>query len=410
MTNSSGNGTTHDDFVTLFIQATQNYESPTSFWRWSAYATIAAVLRNNCWHNWGSSNKIYANIYVILLADSAKFRKDAGLKLAGDLLNEVAHTKVISGRASWQGILDELSMDIGNKKTGIPLKGGSCIILAPELSAFFVADPQLIPMITDGYDFKEEMQYTLRGGKTLIKNRCITMLAASNETLLKEVYDVRALYGGLLRRTFLIKPDEVRGANALMDENIQVNETHRKGLIQALNKIKTLNGEITKENAAKDLYKKWYNDLYNKYDEQDRTGFLHGMHALVFKLAIIIAASNYSLHITEPIMAEAILQVTALKDNYREYSMSSGKNPHANMSALILTQMWAANGSALKRREILIKYWNEISSEDLDKIMLTLEGANLIKGTAVNNEPAYELTQRAKDEFLANAKTNQKVN
>ena len=389
----------HADFVSLFLELTKQYESPTSFWRWSCYAGIAALLRNNIFHPWGTT-KLYPNIYVLLLADSAKFRKDAGPSLIEELLREISHTKVISGRASWQGILDELSQDIGNKKTGVPLKGGSAIIIAPELSAFFVSDTQLIPMITDGYAFAAEFPYTLRGGKVVVKNRCITLLAASNETLLREVYDMRANEGGLLRRTYLIKPDEMRLPNALMETTDSMSDADKKVLLLELNRIKILAGEVTKTKEAKDLYVNWYKELYKKYsDHDDRTGFYYGIHALVFKLAIIIAASYYSLCITEAMMEEAIKQVIALKNNYNAYAMGTGRNPQANMTAIILLAMWQSNGTKWKRRDLLLKYWNEISSEDLDKLIATIEQAGLIRMIPIGSEPAYELTDVAREAF-----------
>src|SRR6267143_2042527 len=182
------------DFVSIFIDLTNKFESPTSFWKWSAYAAIAATLRFNCYLNWGTT-KLYPNLYVLLLADSAAYRKDAGPELVEELLKELSHTKVITGRASWQGIVDELSQDTGNKKTGIPIKHGAGIIIALELTAMFVEDSSLIKMMTEAYAFVPEYDYILRGGKTKIKNRCITLLGGSNETLLRSFYTAEASYG-----------------------------------------------------------------------------------------------------------------------------------------------------------------------------------------------------------------------
>jgi len=58
------------NFINDFITLTSEYESPTSFWRWSAYAVVAATLRNNV-HIQAGLRRIYPNIYVVLLADSA---------------------------------------------------------------------------------------------------------------------------------------------------------------------------------------------------------------------------------------------------------------------------------------------------------------------------------------------------
>lgn len=393
------------DYVSLFVELTKDFESPTSFWKWSAYATIAATLRFNCCLPWGTS-KLYPNIYVLLLADSAVSRKDAGPDLSADLLKECGYTKVIQGRASWQGIVDELSQDIGNKKTGIPIKGGAGIIVAAEFSAAFVEDPQLIKMMTEGYAYLEEYDYTLRGGKVKVKKRCISMLGGSNETLLRDVFTIQATYGGLLRRTCLIKPDSRRVPNSLVDDDKKNELTvdERKQLVTILKSLETLKGNFTVTPEGKKAYNDWYKQLYNTYDKfNDKTGFTAGVHTLVMKLAMILAASHGTLEISEEIITRAIKEILDLKDNYTAYAMGNGKNPHANMGATILLTLWdQGNGKTIKRREILLRHWNEIGSEDLDKLLVTLEGAGLVRMTAVGHEPAYELTQLARDAFLKN--------
>lgn len=399
------------DFVESFCDITKNFESPLSFWKWSSYGAVAATLRYNCNLKWGTSN-LYPNLYILLLADSAAYRKDAGPELVGELLKECAHTKVIMGRASWQGILDELSQDIGNKKTGVPIRNGAGTIIAMEFTAAFVEDPNLIKMMTEGYSYVEEFEYTLRGGKTKIKHRCINMLGGSNETLLRDLYNIQASYGGLLRRTCLIKPDKRRPPNALMDSKDHMSIGDKKLLVDQLKVIQNLKGEFNITPDAKVAYKDWYVDLYNSYDKlDDRSGFIQGVHSLIMKLAMIIAASQNILIIDEKIINRAIKEILALKENYVTFMMGSGRNPQANMGATILATLWqyhnSSNGviKSLKRRDILLKHWNEISSEDLDKLLTTLEGAGLIQMIPHGNEPSYQLTNTAKDAFLKNVQS-----
>jgi hypothetical protein len=405
-----------DNFVSLFCEYTEHFESPSSFWRWSAYGAVAASLRFNCYIKWGTS-KLYPNLYILLLADSAAYRKDAGPELVEDLLRDNGHTKVISGRASWQGIVDELSQDKPIKKGGMPVRGGGGIIIATEFTAAFVEDPSLIKMMTESYGYKEEFEYILRSGTVKIKNRCLSLLGGSNETLLRDLYGTQATYGGLLRRTCLIKPDKKRPPNALTEDDDQLSPAKRIVLLDKLKIIQNLKGEFTYTDEAKSYYKSWYNDLYNSYDDLgDRTGFIQGLHTLTIKLAMTLSATEGTLKIDLDRLKLAIKEIESLKENYTSYTMSSGKNPQANMGATILSDLWlrGSNGQPpknLKRRDILLKYWNEISGEDLDKLLLTLEQAGLIAMIPQGQEPSYALTQIAKDAFLKNQKTiSQKAN
>jgi hypothetical protein len=385
------------DFAAQLIEFTKEYESPTAFWKWSAYATIAAVLRNNVYFKYGLG-EIYPNIYAVLLADSAEYRKDAGLKLASELLRELSNTKIIEGRASFQAIIDDLAHDKGNKK-GFTPRGGACIIIAPELAAFFVADPQLIQNLTNWYEFRDEHQEKLRGtGTVTIKNRCINLLAASNETFLRDVYDTRAMYGGLLRRTFLIRPDETRNYNSLVYEDLDLYD--KTPLVKKLAEIANLKGRVAFTTDAARVYDDWYGELYKSYKTHpDRTGVLQSMHTSVLKLAIIIAASYISLEISEEIIKRAILEVTALRGNYEAYAMTVGKSDLAKVGTTILNYLWQAKDNKLSREDILIKVWTDIDAENLDKLIDTLVQAGLLNVVQIGRGVGYAMTEKCKDKF-----------
>jgi len=316
------------------------------------------------------------------------------------------------GRASWQGITDELATDAGNKRTGVPIKDGAAIIIALELTSSFVEDPSLIKMMTEGYAFMAEYEYILRKGKTKVTNRCINLLGGSNETLLRDMYNTQASYGGLLRRTCLIKPDGRRPPNSLDDPTSLMPIAHKQILLDQLDIIKNLKGEFIRTIDARRIWKDFYIKLYNSYEYvKDKSGFVEGAHTLISKLAMLIAASQNTLVITEAIIYKAIDEILSLKENYTSFMLGAGKNPHANLGAIILSTLWnyyqSSNGvvKSLQRREILLKHWNEISSEDLDKLLLTLEGAALIKMVPSGNGPGYILTDEAKNIFIKDPKT-----
>lgn len=392
------------NFISDFISFTAEYESPTNFWRWSAYAAVAAILRDSVYIEHGL-RKTFPNIFVVLLADSAEYRKSGPFQPITDLLesSEVSNTKVIQGRASVQAIIEEMSQDIGNKRTGKTIKGGSCLLLAEELASFFVSDPQLVPMITDMYDYKAMWEYSLKGaGKTVIKGRCVTFLAASNETFLREVYDARAVFGGLLGRTFMVKPDERRKANALL--RVELGHYDKKDLIKQLSEIKNLKGAVTITEEAIQLYEEWYVKLYDSYSTMpDRAGITQRIHAGALKIALILAASECKLEVNADHMSEAILRVTGLRGNYEIFAMKSGKSDQAEIGTIFLTALWREykenKNAAMSRRKLLLQHWMDFGSEELDKLVITLEQAGLIRSVHSANEICYQMTPKCLEIF-----------
>lgn len=389
-------------FVDLFIEHFMEYESPLSFWKWAAYGTIGSVLRTNVWFQHGNF-KIFPNTYIVFLAESAQYRKGQPIEVSRRLLHMLKHTKVFSGTASIQAILDLLAQDIANKSSGTPIKGGAALITADELASFFISDPRLIPLLTDIWSPRvgdDVYEYHLRSQNSIIiKNLCVSMLAASNETFLRDVYDSRAVYGGLLGRTFMIKPDETRKANSLMNapETAKFDEVH---LVNSLKQIRNLNGRVTIEKDAGEAYTAWYNDLYDKYKTHpDKTGVIQRMHTNVIKIAIIMAAAEYSLTVTRAIFERAILEVTSLRQNYELYVMSAGKSNMADIGAKLLAAMLEKTPvHRITRTEFLMKNWGDVQAEDLDKLIVTLEQGGMIMQKAVieGNVPlvAYEMTPK----------------
>jgi hypothetical protein len=354
------------------------------------------LLRNNLFYKHGTG-EVYPNIYVILLADSGG-RKDPPLKLANKLLDLIIHTKVISGSASKEAILDYLSQDIAVRKSGITVRGGQGIVIAPELAGFFLDDPKLIEYLTDWWDYKENYERSLRSGRYQVPNLCFSLLGGSNEELLQTIYTRRATYGGLLRRTLMVKPDEQRPPNSLM--YMDLTKYQIDTLLSPLKDIKQLKGPVTRTDGAARVYDSWYKDIYKLYRlHGDRSGVLQGMHTNVLKLAIIIAANRLSMEIDENDFNQAIEEVTKLKPNYSVYSMVTGMSDEAKIGGLILKAIYEHRPIPMKRTELINKYWNEMSTKQLDEILDRLQQADMIMFEPVDSSVAYKLTKNAMETF-----------
>jgi hypothetical protein len=383
------------------MEHTQAYESPKSFWKWAAYAAIASVLRDSCFRKQGDV-VTYPNIYVLLLADSAVHRKGNPVKLCEKLVAAVHNTKVISGRASIQAILDELARGETNPKTGKVLAGGSALFSASELSAGIVNDPEAIKILTDIYDYKDEYTSRLRGTGTFrIKNICFSMLAASNEDLLVDIYDTKAIFGGLLGRTFLVKPNEFRGANSLFDFPDTTESFNR--LLEMLQKIGTLQGEFEFTPAARAEYETWYIPFRESYkDKADKSGVAGRLHIGVLKLAMIFAVNyNLNLQIDRHHIEEAILECMGLIPNYSSFIMSSGKSPDSACGSIVLQMIYAAPNHRAARKEILFKHLNQFTLEQFDQVIEKLRQAGMITEDMVGEGIAYRLTQKCIDTLFS---------
>lgn len=382
-------------FVSKFLEHTKTYESPGSFWQWSAYTTISAALRDNVWRDLRDI-KVYPNIYVLLLAPSGIYRKGLPVDMCKQLLTAISNTKIIAGRSSIQAILDDIGHTETDNKGKIKPKGAA-IFIAPELTAGLVSDQAAIGILTDIYDLKTDYTSHLKGtGKKKIDKVVFSMLAASNETLLREVYDVRAMQGGLLARTFLVTPNEFRPGNTLFDKSD--NKESFKNLVTLLEEISVLRGEFQFSTDAIKEYEKWYHSFRESYkNKTDKAGVTGRIHMSIFKLSMILSANDLNMEIQQKHMEEAINLGIGLIPNYNHLVVGSGKSDISEAGALFLQEISKADGEVMSRKDFLRKHWSSCDSETLDRVTTTLESAGLIQQVVTGTTMQFALTDKCKE-------------
>ena len=385
-------------FLDLFLKHTQTYESPSSFWRWSAYSTLAAILRDSCYRRLGQF-KLYPNIYVLLLAPSAQDRKGFPIVLCEKLVKAINNTKLISGRSSIQGVLDELALGETDKMTGKLIQGGSAICASQELSAAIVNDPEAIKILTDIYDWKDEYKSILRSGRFQIKNICFTMLSASNEELLKDFYTTAALYGGLLGRTFLVKPDEFRPSNSLWD--LRDGAESYMEMVDELRKISNLHGEFEIHPEAQKIYNDWYVPFREEsHGKSDKSGILGRIHTSIIKLAMLICVNDtLSLEIQKEHIESAITQCLELIPNYQSLIMNQGKASDADMISQLIESIWKSKTKSTTKQDFLSKFFHVYDLETIDRGVQKCREANLINESLNGSQIVWTLTDKCVNIF-----------
>jgi len=136
-------------FIEEFLETYSDAESPTSFFYWSALASISAVVRKNVYIN-KRIYKLYPNLYIMFVAKSG-LRKGYPIKQAQKIVEATEVVKVISGRNSIQSIIQELSRQ-WTLETGKVQKDAQALIVNDELDALLIGDPAAQTILTTLYD------------------------------------------------------------------------------------------------------------------------------------------------------------------------------------------------------------------------------------------------------------------
>lgn len=392
-------------FTELFMSYTSDAESPKSFFRWASYSAVAAVLRDSVYLDLGFK-KVWPNIYVVLMARSAALRKSVPVELVADLLTQVGNTKIMMGRSSIQAVIKEL----GTTETGAdgkPMGGASGIIISGELAAFSPEDPATIPLLTDLYDNHKKWSSNLvSAGKTKLENTCVNLLAATNEPFFREVYNLLAIRGGLLGRTFIVREEKKSQSNSLMFLEFEDLEALKKYLrerydttllVSRLRALAQIKGQVVMEYDARVEYDKWYKSLDGS--RIGDTGVVERIHTGVLKVALLLAVGEMEgLCVRKRHVEDSILQCVELLKNYEVITMSAGKSEQAEPSALFITYLWE-NGGYASHQSVLRDNWRHFDQETLGKLVTTLVQAGLVLEKLRDAAPGYELTDKGRAIF-----------
>lgn len=392
-------------FIQKLLEHSSTYESPNSFWQWSAFAAIATVLRDNCFLTEGH-NKVYPNIYVMIYAGSSFDRKNNPISTCQTLVTRVGNSKVISGRASIQAVLDELNRTETDSKTGKIVKGGAACFFAKELSSGIIDDTAAINILTDIYDYDPNpYKHLLRSGPCFqIEKIVLSMLGGTNEEMGRDLLSSKAVKGGLLARTILVVPNEERKPNSLLDEDNILTVKSFLEVTNYLKEISTLTGEFVFEIEAKQEFKNWYeggNGLGAGFAVTARKKYRGGsgvegrLGTHVKKIAMLLAANELSLHIKQNHIEEAIAICLALLPNYQTFVMSSGKSTIQQAGSTLLTYLLNKRNFLEAKKMILRDNWSNIDLETFEKLVTQFETAGMMKSVIMENrEIGYQLTDQ----------------
>lgn len=406
------------NWIDELVKQHAELESPLSFWRWAAIASISAVVKDNVYIN-RQIYKLYPNIYVMLHADSG-LKKGPPISMAKQLVSSVNNTKLISGRSSIQGILKDMGTAHTDKSSGKVISTSTAFICSNELTSSIVGDKVAADILTDLYD----RSYNIGTWRSLLKmesfelkNPTITMLTATNEAHSNEFFGNKDVQGGYFARTFIVYENKRNKTNSLMAPLTNPPDyTKSAEYLKVLSQLKggfadlasfTENDYCTIQrrlgertiyfSKAGAAYEDWYNDFISTIDsneERDETGTLNRFGDSVLKVAMLLSlAEKPELIISEGAMETAIKVCERLVGNIRRTTMGRrGISSSAVLKTKIITELLNRPGHSISQPMLMKKMWMDYSSvNEFADIMNSFDSAGIIKSKTVGNQIIYEM-------------------
>lgn len=417
------------NWVQEIVDLHSELESPESFWRWSAITAISAVVKDNVWLNQQIFN-LYPNIYTMFHADSG-LKKGPPVNMAKKIVKLVNNTRIITGRASIQGILKELGTAYTQPGGKVQSKSVA-FICSSELSSSIVEDKVATKILTDLYDriYNEgEWRSLLKMEAFTLKDPTITMLTATNEAMSDDFFTKSAIQGGYFARTFVVYEKQGSKVNSLIypledDINYGSVADYLKEVAKLAGPFKPLACNDKSDeyrfrrvkkgkrgfrdvyfNEVGAIFDEWYerfSEIKLIHENRDDTGTMNRFDASVLKVAMLLSlAIEPKLEISEPAMREAITECEKLLGNVRRTTMGKqGISQSALLKTMIIMELLNRDNHQVSRTVLMKKMWQHYENpEEFDNMMQGFDAAGMIKTESVGNQILYRMPDNQVEEL-----------
>lgn len=310
------------------------------------------------------------------------------------ILKESAAANVLSDRITMEYVLEKLSKGFPAKtvnSTNQTFKLGTdanVLLVSSELSVFIGASQFTITALTDLWDSKEGIYgYGTRGkGEFNILNPCVSLLGGSAHEWLVKSIPSDAVGGGFTRRVNFVLGTKQPNRNPWPSMN---HSKIRIDLIEDLQNIAILKGEFKITPQAKPIFEKLYKECEpDEFDDEATAGYKTSRWANALKLAMVVSAAHSdSLCIDALDLAYAIKKTEQVAADIPKVFRSVGESTLVSATDKVLRYI-EAKGFA-SRQDILHSLWRHLSSEDLDRILVTMREAGFLATKTIGNREVY---------------------
>ena len=390
------------DWLSSYLEVTANLEAKESLHRWTGMVCLATALRRRVVAHM-QHGPIYPNLYVFIVAESAKARKSSAMNYGKKLLIDTfPELRIFQDDMTPQGLIKYLYLRATKDVKGDKKPQGDFVLFADELANLFGTERNRSSkmvilltttfMCTDVYD-----HLTVRDSLERLYNLYPVVLAATDPSNLK-VLPADAI-GGLTGRIIWIIEREKRHVNPGWinpNDTATLRQTAlRECLIHDLQCVSQMQGNMAFASDAQAMYDAWYQILSTKDERDPRTdAFYHRCHTTALQIAMLLSISNGNNMLVSAVhMANAIKLIEAQLPDIKRVTIWSGAGQYEQQRSKYITYLQGQGGKALRRN--LLRYMG-ISVAEFDQVTITLTEDGTIESPRIlGNETILQLTQKA---------------
>jgi len=376
------------DWITGYIKYTESSEPPIAYHTWIAIGIIAGALQRKVQLVWGFE-RLYPNMYIVLVGPSGRARKGIALGIGKDILKECSGVTMTSENATREALIRAMKGAVANFQMPNAQILFHCSItcFSEELAVFLGQnDIKFLASLTDWYDSKDNWTYETKGsGKDHLQGLCFNMLGATAPDWLQSMLPQEAVGGGFTSRVIFVVEDK-KGKTVPKPSLTSDESKLKNALIVDLNRINNLTGEFTFDPAGEKAYTDWYIQHDKNLDkgiypvEDSRfAGYAERRATHLRKLMMIMSVSrNDSLILTlqDFERANKILRSAELKMSRTFGGLGGAKYAAATEKVMDYIRGMAA---PVSRRDVMSKFYRDVDGATMRIIEEVMEQTGFVE-------------------------------
>jgi len=285
------------DWLREYLKYNKDTEIPELFALWCGILGISALLARRVFIDRGHF-MVYPNLYTVLIAGSGKLRKSTSISQIENLLQELEKPiNLIAQKITTEALITALKSVKVESETEVYQESVGFLI-ADEFKTFLnkrTYEAGIPELLNPLYDCKKRFTYrTKGGGSEIITNACLSILGGTTMEWLKDSFPEKTFAGGLTSRFIFVYLEDAPPPASWTQPTKEKMEL-KTWLIDQMETIRLLEGEITLTKPALSFYKEEYDKFYFEsplYNDPNLSGYASRRFIHILKLAIIFAVSQ----------------------------------------------------------------------------------------------------------------------
>lgn len=391
----------NDNWLKSYLEYTKPLESPTNFHIWCGLSIVAATLRRRVWVDIGF--EVYPNLYIVLVSGPGRCRKTSAITTAIKLITHLPDVKFSADATTRESLIRSLkdTEQLITCADGKIRAHSSLTVVSKELSVFLgTGNHDLLSLLTDLFDAPERWEYKTKNPTgnpprttDTIYNVWLNILGASTPAWLVGSMPLTAIGGGFTSRVIFIVEDNVRHKNAFP----RLNKELASSLMEDLEEISMLSGEIVMTEEAINMFGDWYDKKDDKITDARFQGYMERKHVHLMKVATVLSVCDIKSNMT--IEAYHIRQATDLlngieKNMVRAFG-AAGRSPIAPDIDTILTAI-KNSGGLIEKTQLLSVIAMDVHPKEIDIVASVLRdmGHIDISYDVIKGKTFYKLKEK----------------